>query len=285
MIYEFSVGQLTCAVVSDGQPAPPWEPPLSEFFTPASGVPTAELQAAARRAGRSTLTCGYNCLFVGTPDGMAVVDTGLGPSFLGYGEYIEPLVGKLEEGMATAGLSRSNLAAVVFTHLHQDHSRGAIWSGELTFPAATAYAHTSEVAFWSGPVDHPSAQPHLETARETIRLFGDRLRSFDHDEELLPGLHTRPAPGHTPGHTTFLLQSRGERLLCVGDLFYDPVQLTNPTWTTPWDLDQPTSIASRQHILDWAADDHLRIHAYHLPFPGLGHIQRKGTTFTWHPIH
>ncbi|NIK54362.1 MBL fold metallo-hydrolase [Kribbella shirazensis] len=282
MIFQFSVGTLECVVVSDGQPGPPWEPPLDEFFTPASGVPADVLRDAC--GGRSTLTCGYNCLFVSTPDGTAVIDTGLGASFLGYGEYVEPLVGQLEGGMTSAGLSRSNLAAVVFTHLHQDHARGAIWSGELTFPAATAFAHASEVVFWSGSVELPSAQPHLEAARETIRLFGERLRPFEYDGELLPGVHAVAAPGHTPGHSAILLQSQGERLLCVGDTFYDPLQLTNPTWATPWDLDISASVATRRHLLERAADERILIHAYHLPFPGLGHVQRDGLTFAWHPI-
>ncbi|RZT28597.1 glyoxylase-like metal-dependent hydrolase (beta-lactamase superfamily II) [Kribbella sp. VKM Ac-2569] len=281
MIYRFSVGRLECVVVSDGQPGPPFEPRLEDFFTPESGVPDDVLRDSCQ--GRSTLTCGYNCLFVNTPDGTAVIDTGLGASFLGYGEYIEPLVGQLDGGMSSAGLSRSELAAVVFTHLHQDHSRGAIWSGELTFPAATAFAHASEVAFWSGSVDLPSAQPHLEAARETIRLFGEKLQPFEYDTEILPGVHTLSAPGHTPGHSAILLQSQGERLLCVGDTFYDPLQLTNPDWATPWDLDTPASITTRRQLLSRAADEHLLIHAYHLPFPGLGHVQRNGPTYTWHP--
>lgn len=244
MFYQFSVGQLECAVVSDGQPGPPFEPALHDYFTPDSGVPDDVLRAAA---GRLTLTCGYNCLFVRTPDGMAVVDTGLGASFLGYGEYIEPLVGQLEAGMKSAGFSRSDLAAVVFTHLHQDHSRGAIWSGEARFPAAVAFAHASELAFWSGPVDAPSAQPHIEAARETIRLFGKRLRPFEHGAELLPGVTTVAAAGHTPGHSAILLESRGDRLLCVGDTFYDPLQLTNPDWATPgtW-TSRPRSPAAEQ---------------------------------------
>jgi glyoxylase-like metal-dependent hydrolase (beta-lactamase superfamily II) len=285
MLYQFSVGQLECVVISDGQPAPPFEPALHDYFTPSCGVPDDVLRAAAAREGRSTLTCGYNCLFVSTPDGMAVIDTGLGASFLGYGEYIEPLVGQLEGGMASAGLARSNLAAVIFTHLHQDHSRGAVWSGDLTFPAAVAFAHRSEVAFWSGAIDVRSAQPHVEAARETIRLFGEKLRPFEHDAELLPGIHTVGAAGHTPGHSAILLQSEGERLLCVGDTFYDPLQLTNPAWATPWDLDQPASIATRQAILGRAADEQLLVHAYHLPFPGLGHVQRSGATYTWNSIH
>lgn len=279
MFFRFAVGALECVVVSDGQPEPPWEPALVDYFP---AVPDDVLRDACH--GRSTLTCGYNCLFVSTPDGMAVVDTGLGASFLGYGEYIEPLVGQLEGGMTSAGLSRSELATVVFTHLHQDHSRGAIWSGDVRFPVATAFAHASEVAFWSGSVDLPSAQPHLEAARETIRLYGEKLRPFEYDAEILPGVRALAAPGHTPGHSAIMLQSRGERLLCVGDTFYDPLQLTNPTWSTPWDLDEAASVASRRHLLERAADERILIHAYHLPFPGLGHVERRGTTFTWHPI-
>jgi glyoxylase-like metal-dependent hydrolase (beta-lactamase superfamily II) len=283
VIYQFSVGQLDCVVVSDGQPEPPWEPPLDQYFTPDSGVAEAELHAAAAGEGRSTVTCGYNCLFVRTQDGLAVVDTGLGASYLGYGEYIEPLVGQLEAGMAGAGLNRTDLAAVIFTHLHQDHSRGATWSGELRFPVATAYAHASEVAFWSGPIDLPSAQPHVDAARAAIREFGAKLRPFEHGAELLPGVHAIAAAGHTPGHTALLLESGGERLLCVGDTFYDPLQLTHPDWATPWDLDQPSSVASRRRILEWAADERLLLHAYHLPFPGLGRVGRDGTAFTWRP--
>ncbi|WP_408954322.1 MBL fold metallo-hydrolase [Kribbella solani] len=240
-----------------------------------------ELRPATERSG---LTCGYNCLFVSTVDGMAVVDTGLGASFLGYGEYIEPLVGQLADGMAGAGLSRSELAAVIFTHLHQDHSRGAIWSGEPTFPVADAYAHVAEVAYWSGPIEQESALPHSAAARETIRLYGERLRSFEHHDEILPGVRALPATGHTPGHSAILLESAGERLLCVGDTFYDPLQVTNPGWATPWDLDHPASVATRRRILAWAADEQVLLHAYHLPFPGLGRVRRTATSYTWEPI-
>jgi hypothetical protein len=76
-VRKFSVGRLNCAVVSDGQTVPPLEPPLESFFTPSAGVPEAELRAAvaAEDPGRTTLTCGYNCLVVETADGAAVIDT------------------------------------------------------------------------------------------------------------------------------------------------------------------------------------------------------------------
>jgi len=284
VIYRLPVGRLMCTVISDGQPPPPWEPPLEAFFTPDSGVPGQELRdaIAAERPGRTTLTCGYNCLLVETPAGHAVIDSGLGARFLGYGPRIEPMVGRLGDRLAEAGSAASDLAAVVFTHLHQDHARGATWSGALTFPAATGFAHAAEVAFWSGAA-HPAADPHLESAREAIRLFGTRLRAFEHDAEILPNVRTIAAAGHTPGHTAILLESRGERLLCTGDCFYDPLQLSHPHWRTPWDHDAERSVLSRRKILKWAADENLLVHAYHMPFPGLGLIKRHRDTYEWCP--
>jgi glyoxylase-like metal-dependent hydrolase (beta-lactamase superfamily II) len=286
MIHRFPVGDLPCVVISDGQPEPPWEPPLTEFFTPDSGVPDQELRAAValEGRGRSTLTCGYNCLCVETSAGVAVVDTGLGADFLGYGPAIGALVGKLGDGLGRAGFSASDVAAVVFTHLHQDHVRGVAWSGELTFPRATAFAHAAEVAFWSGAAASSVADPHFESAREVIGLLGERLRAVQHDVEILPNVRTVEAAGHTPGHTAILVESKGERLLCVGDTFYDEFQLSHPDWCTPWDLDTPRAVLSRRRLLAWAADENLLVHAYHLPFPGLGTIARRGNAFAWSPV-
>jgi glyoxylase-like metal-dependent hydrolase (beta-lactamase superfamily II) len=85
------------------------------------------------------------------------------------------------------------------------------------------------VAFWSGAqAAGGTAEEHLGSAREAIRLFGDRLRPFGHDSEILPGVRIVDAAGHTPGHSAVLLHSEGERLLCVGDLFHDQLQLSHP---------------------------------------------------------
>jgi len=283
VIYRFPVGRLSCAVVSDGQMEPPLAPPLEAFFTPGTGVPDRELRAAvaAEGRGRTMLNCGYNCLLVETPEGPAVIDTGLGPRFLGYGPRIEPLVGRLGGQLAEAGAA--DLAAVLFTHLHQDHARGATWSGELTFPSATGFAHAAEMAFWSASKRSPADDPHLAAALEAIRLFGDRLRPFESGDEVLPHVRAIDAAGHTPGHTAFVLESRGERLLCAGDTFYDSLQLSHPGWRTPWDHDAGRSVLSRRRLLGWAADENLLVHAYHMPFPGLGRVRRHGSAFRWSP--
>jgi glyoxylase-like metal-dependent hydrolase (beta-lactamase superfamily II) len=287
VIYRFTVGHLSCAVISDGQMTPPWEPPLAAFFTPAAGVPDRELHAALAAEGqhRTTLSCGYNCVLVQTTDGHAVIDTGLGARFLGYGPLIEPLVGNLGDGLASAGVPAAELAAVVFTHLHQDHCRGATWSGELTFPRATGFAHAVEVAFWSGAeAAGMTGEEHLASAHEAIGLLGARLRLFGDDAEILPGVRIVDAAGHTPGHSAVLLQSNGERLLCVGDLFYDQLQLSHPGWCTPWDHDAARAVRTRRRLLGRAADEHFLVHAYHMPFPGLGTITRHGDAYRWEPL-
>lgn len=239
MIYRFPVGQLSCAVVSDGQMEPPLAPPFEEFFTPATGVPEWELREALAAEGqsRTMVMCGYNCLLVETPDGQAVIDTGLGARFLGYGPRIEPLVGRLGDRLAEAGAAE--LSAVLFTHLHQDHARGATWSGELTFPGATGFAHAAEVEFWSASGRSRQDDEHLAAALETIRLFGEELRAFESGDEILPHVRAVDAAGHTPGHTAFVLESQGERLLCAGDTCYDSLQLSHPGWRTPWDHGVP----------------------------------------------
>jgi glyoxylase-like metal-dependent hydrolase (beta-lactamase superfamily II) len=163
--------------------------------------------------------------------------------------------------------------------------RGATWPGELAFPAATGHAHAAEIAFWSAGAAEMAqgAADHLASAREAIALFGARLRPFEYGAEILPGVRTVEAAGHTPGHTAVLLESAGERLLCIGDSFYDRLQLRHPDWGTPWDLDLQLATASRRRLLALAADENLAVHAYHLPFPGLGSIRRHSDAFEWCP--
>jgi glyoxylase-like metal-dependent hydrolase (beta-lactamase superfamily II) len=144
------------------------------------------------------------------------------------------------------------------------------------------------VAFWlpSGTAAETGAgaSEHQESAREAIRLLGERLRVFDDDGEILPGIRTVGAAGHTPGHTAVMLHSGAERLICVGDLFYDPLQLSHPQWCTPWDHDSALAIRSRRRLLDFAADEALPVHAYHMPSPGLGTVTRHGDAYAWTPL-
>jgi glyoxylase-like metal-dependent hydrolase (beta-lactamase superfamily II) len=121
----------------------------------------------------------------------------------------------------------------------------------------------------------------MESAREAIRLFGNRLSGFDYGVEILPQVRTVDAAGHTPGHAAILLGSGPERVLCLGDCFHDRLQLGHPGWCTPWDIDRERAVRARRSLLARAADEDLLVHACHMPFPGLGRVRRHGEAFAW----
>jgi glyoxylase-like metal-dependent hydrolase (beta-lactamase superfamily II) len=253
------------------------------FFGPETGAPGSQMATALAEEGlgRATISLGYNCLCVETDSGRVLIDTGLGPKFGGYGGQFTPQVGKLDDGLAEAGISPSDVDAVVFTHFHRDHVRGAVWSGEPMFAGARHIVNSAEVAFWKDATEARAGGADADSARQAIRLLDSQLSPVAYDTEILGGVRTVVASGHTPGHMAILLSSRDERLLCVGDSFYDRIQLRRPGWWTPYDLNPPESVASRRRLLARAADESLPVHAYHMPFPGLGRINRRGAAFEW----
>ena len=283
MIYPFQVGDFRCTVLSDGQMQPPWEPPWDEFFGPDTGVPDDALSAALAEEGahRDGLALGYNCLCVESENGVVLIDTGLGKNFLGYGPELSVQVGKLEGALSLAGVDARDVSTVILTHLHQDHVRGTIWSGKLTFPNSEHLVTTAEAAFWENLDGRAEIADHADVTSAALAIIGSRLKRVEYDTEILPGIRTVAAAGHTPGHMAVMLSSKGEQLLCLGDSFYDPIQLRRPAWWTRYDLNPRQSVTSRQRLTAWAADEGLLVHSYHLPFPGLGRISRSGRAFEW----
>jgi glyoxylase-like metal-dependent hydrolase (beta-lactamase superfamily II) len=286
MIYQFQLGHFRCTVCSDGQMKPPWEPPWEEFFGVDTGVSDTALTAALAEAGSSRvgLALGYNCLCVETGDETIIIDTGLGRNFQGYGPELSVHVGNLGLALEQANLSPSDISTVILTHLHQDHVRGAVWSGEVTFPFAKHIVHTTEVAFWRNSLERAENADHVAVVASALALFDRQLHAVPYDCEIVPGIRTIAAPGHTPGHMAVLMYSDGQQLLCVGDLFYDALQLRQPNWWTRYDLDPRQSVHTRRELVTWAANEEILVHAYHMPFPGIGRIRRKGQGFEWQGV-
>jgi glyoxylase-like metal-dependent hydrolase (beta-lactamase superfamily II) len=285
-VHEFELGSLRCAVVSDVVSGGAAAAPLSLFFNPASGVSEAALAEglAEEGSGRTTIDVNYNCLLVRAESGDVLVDTGLGERFLGYGEQLGARLGRLGSSLAAAGAGPERIRKVVFTHLHQDHVRGSVWSGAPAFAVAEHLASAAEVAFWTSPAALAGAATfEAEQARAALATLDRAVRRVEFDESLTPEISSVDASGHTPGHMALVIRSRSDRLLCAGDLFYDVLQLRHPRWTTPYDLDRQGSVAARQRLLAWAAEERLTVLSYHMPFPGLGRISRRGSAFDWEP--
>ena len=117
-------------------------------------------------------------------------------------------------------------------------------------------------------------------AAHVARLAPDRRL----DGEIMPGVTAMLAPGHTPGHTNWLIRSGADRLLIWGDIVHlASVQMARPDCTLVFDVDPQTARATRERVLGFAASEQLVVAGAHLPFPGFGRVGPAGTGFSHRP--
>ena len=112
----------------------------------------------------------------------------------------------------------------------------------------------------------------------------EQIELVDHETEIVPGITTLLAPGHTPGHMVLEISSGHERLLCVSDAVLHPLHLERPEWHSIFDVLPGQVLPTRQELLDRAAAEKIMLLAFHFPFPGLGHVIPKDETWRWQPL-
>ncbi len=168
--------------------------------------------------------------------------------------------GALLANLAAAGVQPGDVTDVVFSHLHEDHI-GWAWQREtLTFPRATVWAHESD---WDYFVTVGGGQPHAAQ----LRPLEPRLRLWDSDFTLLPGLDLVHAPGHTPGSAIAAISSGTSRAMLLGDTAHCPAELLDQEWAGLGDMDPDLAARTRQALARELEDGETLIGAAH--FPGL----------------
>jgi glyoxylase-like metal-dependent hydrolase (beta-lactamase superfamily II) len=217
-----------------------------------------------------------NCFAVQAGGRTALVDTGSGAS-------MGPTLGWLPANLAAAGIDPGDIDTVLLTHMHPDHSNGlADASGAAAFANAELVMHEAEVRHWTDDVQMSRANESQRTryflgARQQLKPYAERLRTF-RQGEVFPGVTAMPIPGHTPGHTAYLIASGDDTMLIWGDIVHVPeIQLRRPEVTMVFDSDPEAAVAMRRRIFDMAATDRLLLSGMHLHFPGLSYmIERAG---------
>jgi glyoxylase-like metal-dependent hydrolase (beta-lactamase superfamily II) len=205
----------------------------------------------------------------------------------GTGQGLQPVqkdLGKLPANLRAAGAPPEAINIVMLTHLHSDHSMGLLdEQGNVVFPKAELLIHEVEAAFWldrklqSNDSDRIVANSNKQ--RALLAPYRDRIRRI-RDGEVLPGITAMMRPGHTPGHTNWLIQSGGEKILIWGDIVHlAAVQLARPEARLIYDVDTNMAAATRQEVLDWAASERLTVAGAHIGFPGFGRVTKRGDRF------
>jgi glyoxylase-like metal-dependent hydrolase (beta-lactamase superfamily II) len=206
----------------------------------------------------------------------------------GAGNTMQPTLGKLPDNLRAAGVEPGAVTHIVITHLHPDHANGLVDdAGKPHYPNAEIVVHATEADFWMRPdVENDEDRVKKNRARTAINLkpYLDRIRRVRDGEEF-SGFTPVLAPGHTPGHTCWLLAAgSGGGFMALGDVVHlSAIQISHPDTALTYDLDRNLAVQSRRRILDMAASERLAIAGAHVNAPGFGYVVRKGTSFAFEP--
>lgn len=225
-----------------------------------------------------------NAYLVNTGLDLILIDTGAG-------ELLGKSCGHLIANLKATGYQPEEVDAILLTHIHADHSGGLTVGGVMQFPNATVYVDNRDLEFFVTRKD--SAGDSETLGRQTTQsratvgpyLSAHRIVPIKPGAEILPGVTTRCQAGHTPGHTAFLVESEGHRMLFWGDIIHAAeVQFEHPEITVSYDVDPIQAARSRMEEFEFAADNKLLVASDHISFPGVGHVRRVGSTYRWAPI-
>ncbi len=206
----------------------------------------------------------------------------------GAGNTMQPTLGKLPDNLRAASVAPSAVTHIVMTHLHPDHANGLVDdAGAPHYPNAEIVVHETEAEFWMRPdIANDEDRVKKNRARTAINLkpYLDRIRRVRDGEEF-SGFTPVVAPGHTPGHTCWLLTANnGGGFMAFGDVVHlSAIQISHPDAALTYDLDKDLAVKSRKRILDMAASERLAIAGAHVNAPGFGHVVRKGASFAFEP--
>jgi glyoxylase-like metal-dependent hydrolase (beta-lactamase superfamily II) len=217
-----------------------------------------------------------NAFLVNTGDKLVLVDTGAAKLF-------GPTLGNLLANLAAAGYRPDQV--------DPDHVGGLISDGKIAFPNAVVYADQHDADFWlnAGALEKAPEQmkPFFQGAAMSLNPYvsAGKFKAFNGSTDLFPGIRAVAAPGHTPGHTIYVIESKGQKLVLWGDLMHvAAVQFPEPQVTIAFDTDSATAAVQRAKAYADAAQGRYLVAGAHLPFPGIGHIRTDGKGFAWVPV-
>ena len=221
------------------------------------------------------------CFLIRAPNSTVLVDTGLGPK-----PTPDTPWGELLKSMDTHGVKPSEIDVVVMTHAHRDHVGWNLTSSNGTFTPTFPNAK-----YWLSKIDweichNSEVTERFPNAPDCVWPLEDLgiLELMDGEQSITDHISTIPSPGHTPGHTSLRISSKGEQAIVLGDVLHNPVQAHETEWVSRADMDPAQTRLTRHSLMEQLERDGTLVAAVHMPAPGFGNIVRiKGRRY-WQAI-
>ena len=277
--YKYKVGSIEVTAIYDGI----WKKPHDPAFIKNASVE--ETKAALAKAGLTTefmpIPLTVSVLKIG--DKYIMVDSGSG-----VGQW-QANATNLPANMQAAGIDRNQISTILISHFHPDHVWGLMEKGTNApvFPNAELIVSGTEYKWWT-------EAGRVEKLPEGRKAAGKRIsdvfpgwknwKQVEDNAEVAPGVRLIAAPGHTPGHSAFLVTSGTQQLMVSNDTMYVPALLApHPDWQGAYDQDGDTAVATRRKLVDRVIADKMMISGAHFPFPGSGQFVKDGAGYIFTP--
>jgi glyoxylase-like metal-dependent hydrolase (beta-lactamase superfamily II) len=288
--YRYKVGAFECTSINDGArtfPLPDWY---------VRNVPKAEAAAAAEAAymPKGMITVPFNPQLINTGSKLVLIDCGLGSALF---EASKGAFGRTLANLTAAGVDPASIDVVMMSHLHPDHTNGIrAADGSLAFPNAEIMVPAKDWEFWMSEENAAKAQSnqmmkdYFANVRKVYAGIENKVTKYDWDQDIVPGIRSMATPGHTPGHTSYVVSSGSSTVLIQSDLTNIPeFFLRNPDWHAGYDIDADLAQQTRHKFYDMAAAEKTLVVGFHFQFPSLGYVEKDGAHYrlvpaAWNPV-
>jgi glyoxylase-like metal-dependent hydrolase (beta-lactamase superfamily II) len=277
--YRMMLGDFEITALSDGTLALP----MATLLT--NTTPARVDKALARAFLADPLETSVNGYLVNTGSKLVLIDTGAGNLF-------GPTLGRLVANLKASGYEPGDVDVVCITHMHGDHVGGLMAGDRLAFPNAVVRADKRDADYWLSQARLAAAgkddKDMFQGAMASLNPYASagKLVPFDGDTEIVPGVRAHSSYGHTPGHATYVIESKGKRLVLWGDLMHvAAVQFPDPSVTIRFDTDSRAAAAQRKKAFADAARNGDWVAGAHIAFPGIGHLRQDGAGYVFVPAN
>lgn len=277
--FRMALGDFEVTALSDGTAALPVDKLLTN-------TTAAKVDAALAKAYlKSPVETSFNAYLVNTGAKLVLIDTGAGNLF-------GPTLGKLVINLKASGYKPEQIDEIYITHMHTDHIGSLVANGKLVFPNAVVRAAKAEGDQFLSQESLDKApdayKENIKSVQSMVNPYATagKYKPFEGKTELVPGVTAVPTVGHTNGHTIYVVESKGLKLVLWGDLMHvASVQFPNPSVTIQFDTDSKKAAAERKKAFAEAAKQGYFVGVAHLPFPGIGQLRADGKGYRWVPVN